>query len=113
MGDAANTANMAMSAILHPLTDSVERNSAIAWPLPVDRRLDELVATARDFGEQTNRKELAAAILFGVEAEGDHLGRLLKAYRKARARDAVLTQPDSDNVLHLPRHRPGPRAHSS
>ena len=94
------------------LTDCPEKPSAIAWPMPVDRRLDELVAVARDYGERTNRKELAAAIVLGSPDDGERLSELLRQFRRAKARDAVLSDPGADNVLHLPRHRPGPRTGS-
>jgi hypothetical protein len=91
------------------LLDCPEKPSAIAWPMPVDRRLDELVAAAREVGERTTRKEMAAAIVLAFDAAGDGLSDTLRNYRLARARDAVMAAPSADNVLHLPRHPPGPR----
>lgn len=92
-----------------PLDECEEKASAVAWPLPVDRRLDELVTRARDFGERTTRKELAAAIVFDFELSAEDISNLLRRFRTATAGDTVLELPGDENVLRLPRHRPGPR----
>lgn len=94
------------------LPDCPEKAAATTWPYPIDRRLDQLVDAARDAGERTTRKELAAALVFAAQPDGEALGELLKRFRRARARDAVVDSVDGDNVLRLPRHRPGPRAGS-
>lgn len=92
-----------------PLDECEEKPAAVAWPLPVDRRLDELVSRARDYGERTTRKELAAAIVFGFDSTAEDISALLRRFRTATAGDAVLERPTDENVLRLPRHRPGPR----
>ena len=43
--------------------DCPQKQAAVAWPLPVDARLDELLAQADAAGENTSRKELVAAII--------------------------------------------------
>ena len=103
----------------HPRTEQVrpdarldsckEKNAAVAWPLPVDRRLDELVELAREAGERTTRKELAAAIILAAPAEPDALSEMLRTYRRAHARDALIGPVDDVNVISIHRHKPGPR----
>ena len=103
----------------HPRTEQVrpdarldsckEKNAAVAWPLPVDRRLDELVELAREAGERTTRKELAAAIILATPAEPDALSEMLRRYRRAYARDALIGPVDETNVISIRRHKPGPR----
>jgi hypothetical protein len=77
----------------------------------VDRRLDELVAIARDAARDTNRRELLAALVLAFSPDPEHLDKVLKDYRLATARDALIEPAavEEDNVFHLPKHRPGPR----
>jgi hypothetical protein len=86
-----------------------EKNAAVAWPLPIDNRLDELVELAREAGESTTRKELAAAIVLAAAADPDVLSEILHTYRRATTRDALVTVVDEANVVSIHRHKPGPR----
>lgn len=97
-----------------PLLECEEKASAVSWPLPVDRRLDELLERLRLAGERTTRKELAAAILFSCPTDAEDLGQVLRAYRTATAADALVADlSESSNVISIERHRPGPRARGS
>jgi hypothetical protein len=89
-----------------------EKQAAVSWPLPVDARLDELLAQAEAAGENTSRKELAAAIIALTRVTDAQLGRLLRRYRKAKVRDLV-SLPEGENVVPFMTHRPGPRTSSS
>jgi hypothetical protein len=91
------------------LIASEETNAAIDWPLAVHHRLDQLVACAVDEGERTTRKELAAAIVFSAPESGAQLSKVLRKYRRARVRDALLNVPTGENVVELKRPGPGPR----
>lgn len=83
--------------------------AAISWPLPADRRIDQLVALANEAGAATNRGELAAAIVAGTSPDSDELLNLVIGWRRALVRDVVVdVQPDAD-VIHFPRYGPGRR----
>lgn len=95
----------------HPLRDCPSQTISISWPTPVDRRLDELVSIARDAARDTNRREMLAALVLAASPDPEHVDTLLKEYRLATARDALI-EPEAveeDNVIRLPKHRPGPR----
>lgn len=89
-----------------------EKNAAIQWPLPIDHRLEMLVEAATEAGENTSRKELAAAIMFNAPTDGEELAAILRQYRTATAGDA-LPWFASEEVVELPRHKPGPRPRRS
>lgn len=86
-----------------------ERNAGISWSLAVDLRLDDLLDRAREAGERTTRKEVAAAIVGAYEGTGEELGALVRRHRLLRARDVLRTAEREDNVVSLPPAKPGPR----
>ena len=88
--------------------DCPDKQAAVAWPLPVDARLDQLLARARDAGERTSRREIVAALVAMCDLNGDDLGTLLRRYRTSRLRDVVEVASDADAVP-FARQRPGPR----
>jgi hypothetical protein len=92
--------------------DCPEKQAAVAWPLPVDARLDELLAQAEAAGENTSRKELVAAIIALTTVTDAQLGRLLRRYRRAKVRD-LISLPEGENVVPFMKHKPGPRTFSS
>jgi hypothetical protein len=71
-------------------------------------RLDGLLAQADAAGENTSRKELAAAIIASTKLTDTQLGKLLRWYRTVRVRE-LLTVPVEDNIVHFTRRKPGPR----
>lgn len=100
-----------MSEQQHPgerLDNSRDRQVSFRLPLALDQRLDALAQRAVDAGERTNRREILSALLFSANHDGEALGVMLRAYRRAAVRDAVLDLP-IDNVLDFKRHAPGPR----
>ena len=92
--------------------DCPQKQSAVAWPLPVDAWLDQLLDQARAAGENTTRKELAAAIIASTRMSGARLGKVLRWYRTVTVRD-MLPTPEGENVVPIARHRPGPRRPSA
>lgn len=88
--------------------DCPAKQAAVSWPLPVDLRLDELLAQAEAAGENTSRRELVAAIICATRVTDAQLGRLLRRYRKAMVRD-VIYMPEGANVVPFTKHKPGPR----
>lgn len=89
--------------------DCPQKQAAVSWPLPVDVRLDELLAQADAAGENTCRKELVAAIVAATRLTDAQLGRLLRRYRKTKVRDLV-SMADGENVVPFTKHRPGRRS---
>jgi hypothetical protein len=84
----------------------------MSWPMPIHARLDELVEIARDqAGRETNRKELVAALLLAAPTDPERLDEIIKTYRLATAREALVKPEhvERDNVLRLPSYGPGPR----
>jgi hypothetical protein len=90
------------------IRDCPQKQAAVAWPLPVDARLDQLLAQADAAGENTTRKELAAAIIASTRVSDARLGKLLRWYRMAKVRD-LLPPLEGENVVPIARHKPGPR----
>jgi hypothetical protein len=90
------------------LVASRDRQVGLRLPFAIDQRLDALLARAVEAGERTTRRELLAAIILATDLSGDDIGGLLRAYRRANVRDALL-DTNQDNVTYLS-HKPGPRA---
>lgn len=88
---------------------AVPKQSGLSWPLPADRRLDQLVELANEVGAGTRRNELAAAIVAATEADGEVLLQLVLRWRRARVRDVIIDAPQESSVIYLPRYGPGRR----
>jgi hypothetical protein len=84
------------------------RQAAIAWPLPVDAKLEELLNSARAVGERTSRREIAAAIIAMTPIDGKALSDTLHRYRLAQVGEILPTSDTSSNVVFI-QHGPGPR----
>lgn len=56
------------------LRECAQKQAAVAWPLPVDIHLDRLLDQADAAGENTSRKELAAAIIASAKFSDAQLG---------------------------------------
>lgn len=91
------------------LSDLEERSVGLALSDPISQRLDALIELAEASGERTNRKELMAALILGAPPDGDALSGLLRRYRIARVRDALLARDESVSAVVFPPRRPGPR----
>jgi hypothetical protein len=95
------------------LRDSAERGVSMDWPLAISERLDALVELAEDEGENTSRKELTAALLLAAPEIGEELSVLLKTYRRALARDALLSPDSAGDVIKFEQRKPGRRPRRS
>ena len=91
------------------LATSRDRQVSFRLPMALDQRLDALVDRAVDAGERTNRREILSAILYAAAYDGNELGELLRTYRRAQVREAILDL-DAENVVEFARHAPGPRS---
>ena len=85
------------------------KSAAINWPLPVDRRLDQLVDLANSAGAATRRNELTAAVISAATADPQDLLGLVIKWRTQRVRDVVLGVTDAAQVVEIPRYGPGRR----
>lgn len=78
-------------------------------PRPLNARLDALVRRVNEAGENTNRKEVLAALLLAAPAGASDLREALQRYRTAEAHDAVVTGESEEPYLNERERRPGPR----
>ncbi|MGA2210862.1 MAG: hypothetical protein ABSH30_14630 [Acidimicrobiales bacterium] len=85
------------------------KGAAISWPIPLDNLLDHLVELCDDYGQPTNRKELAAAIVFDAPRDGAALAERLLAYRRATIAELAPEGSAGENVIPFHVRRPGPR----
>ena len=85
-----------------------EKQIGLALPLPITGRLDGLLEIATEAGEKTSRKELTAALIEDAPTEPAALANLVRTYRLAPMRDAIIDgQPPSWYTE--PIRQPGPR----
>jgi hypothetical protein len=92
-----------------PVRDSPEDRVGLMLPAPISVHLDALVALTEDAGDRTNRKELIASLILAAPRMGGKLAVILRRYRRATVRDALLHPEDAARLIDLPIHRPGPR----
>ena len=95
------------------LVEGEETGAAVDWPVALHHRVDQLVELAEGVGERTSRKELVAALVLASPTDGNELSDMLRTYRTALTRDALLNVPSSENVVELRRRGPGPRSRKS
>ena len=88
---------------------TVPKQAGLTWPIPADRRLDQLVELANEAGAATRRNELAAAIIAATEAEGEALLQLVLRWRRVRISDVVIDVTAESGIVYLPRYGPGRR----
>jgi hypothetical protein len=87
-----------------------EKQGAVAWPFPIEAKLDVLLRRAEEAGERTNRKEVVAALISEFTGDGEDLSELLRRYRRITVRELL---PQSENVIDMTqRRKPGPRPRS-
>ena len=95
------------------LVEGEETGAAVDWPVALHHRVDQLVELAESIGERTSRKELVAALVLASPTDGNELSEMLRTYRTASTRDALLNVPSDENVVELRRRGPGPRSRKS
>jgi hypothetical protein len=71
----------------------------LTWPLPADRRFDQLVELANEEGADTGGNEMAAAIIAGQDPDPDVLLGLVLRWRRVLVADVVIGhQPEAGFV---------------
>jgi hypothetical protein len=88
---------------------TIAKAAALSWPLPADRRLDQLVELANEAGAGTRRNEMAAAIIAGQEPDPDVLLGLVLRWRRALVADVVIGSQPEEGIVYLPRYGRGKR----
>jgi hypothetical protein len=89
------------------------RNCGVQWSLPVDARLEQLVRRANAAGERTNRRELLSALVCWFDPDTTDFREMLRRYRTSTVAEVSLSEPDSENVVHIRKYGPGPRRSAS
>lgn len=86
------------------------KQTSLAWPHPVDERLEALVEAATDAGERTDRREVLAALVSTTELSGAKMARRIKKYRAMDVRAVVPdVQATTGGQVELPHRPPGRR----
>jgi len=91
--------------------DTPRRSTSFVWPSAVSERLDWLVETAIESGEdrRLSRTDLLCALIVAASADGIVLRQSLEQFRLARVRDLVVGDRAAENVVSITERRPGPR----
>jgi hypothetical protein len=87
------------------LVEADSKQPGVRWPLPIDLRLDQLVAAANDVGAATTRQELLAALVLSASSEPQQLHSSVLQLRTASVKDASTV----GEVHRFPIHGPGRR----
>lgn len=93
------------------LTDpqAVPRHGPYRWPLPISRRVEDLVDRANGIGAGTNVSELVAAILCDSPTDATELKRLVEQYRVRRVADTMVHASSAKQAMFVARGRGRPR----
>ena|SRR5438045_1208074 len=96
------------------LEEQPERNLGVLVPIPLSERVESLTELLwRDGHGRVSRKELVGAILLAAPEDPFELAGLLRRYRNAPVREALVGQAPDENVVTFPARAPGPRARLS
>ncbi len=91
-----------------PLASCKTHGTSFELPVPISARLDKLVGRVRTEG-RIHRRELISALILCSTEEPVKLASYIRKFRSARVRDAGLHETSDAKVVHLSKHRPGPR----
>ncbi len=78
-------------------------------PSPLSGRLDILVELANRGGARTSRKEVMAALILAAPETEEGLAELVRGYRLAAVKDALIPGEDEAPMLDPAPPGPGPR----
>ena len=88
-------------------SDETQINLAVAVPL--NARLDALVAIAEDAGDNTSRKEIVSALLLEAPDDANALAERLRRFRQASVQDSFIPGFEDAFFLNPDPRSPGPR----
>jgi hypothetical protein len=103
---------MATSPEINPqdaLRTAEERAVGVSLPIPISRRLDQLVDLVEGAGLRIYRKDIVAALILDATEDPQELSKLVLRLRTAKARDAQVEGSSAGTVLQLARQKPGRR----
>jgi hypothetical protein len=89
-----------------PLATCERCPTYVSWPVPIDRRLDELLDLAWRAGHDLNRHDLLAALVLAAPLDGKKIGALVIQSRRSKAGDAVSTKGPIPILPRKPGRRP-------
>jgi hypothetical protein len=96
------------------LVDQRESNLGVLVPLPISERLEALTEALDRAGHgRVARKELVGALLLAATQDTAELAELLRRYRVAKVRNAVVGQVPPGRLITFPQRAPGPRPRAS
>lgn len=96
------------------LAEQRECNLGVLVPIPLSERLEKLTELLYQEGHgRVPRKELVGALLHGATTDTAALAELLRRYRTAKVRDAVVGDAPTGRVVSFPQRGPGPRPRGS
>ncbi|MGE3422679.1 MAG: hypothetical protein AB7N24_11590 [Dehalococcoidia bacterium] len=91
------------------LRNCPEQRIGLALPAVLSDRVDALVALAEEAGERTTRKELIAALILNASSNLDEISTLLRRYRLATVKSALIADRQQSASFHPMPRKPGPR----
>lgn len=97
------------------LKESKDRGLGVDVPVPLHERVEALcnLVYAAGYDRPTNGKMVAALLLVATD-DPEELDRALRAYDRARVRDAVIGKQDIEGiVVTFPQRSRGPRGGNS
>jgi hypothetical protein len=83
--------------------------SSVYWPVPIDKRANQLVDLAVAAGERLSKADVLGALVRAAPADGEQIGAMVREYRRSRAGDVVLRSNDGAEVISIEARRPGRR----
>lgn len=92
---------------------SPEKQGAVAWPLPIEAKLEALLRRTEEVGERTSRKEIVAALIAAADNDGENMSMLLRSYRTITVRELLGVSEDENVIPITERRKPGPRPRQS
>lgn len=84
-----------------PARSAVTKAAALNWPMPADRRLDQLVDLANSAGAGTRRNELAAAIIAAAAEDPEVLLQLVLRWRRTKVVDVLVAPEPKEGISTL------------
>lgn len=91
-----------------------QRGVGVEMPVPLHERVEQLCELMYEAGcARPSKRKMLAALVLGAPANAEELDRLVRAYDRARVRDALVSVEPEGSIVAFPRRRSGPRPKSS
>lgn len=87
-----------------------QRGVGVEMPVPLHERVEQLCELTYEAGyARPSKRKILAALVLGAPTDAEELDRLVRAYDRARVRDALVSVKPEGSVVDFPRRRSGPR----